>query len=130
MMNFNQFGAYVWWASGINTWGAIFELFGGTWKELGMSFLDRVIWFFYRINPQSPANVSFGVYQRNAAFLQTVDFAQAMAAIWFRTFFLWNLFIRITADGMYDADWEDLDARGLDYSITQATSYHYWEGKE
>jgi hypothetical protein len=53
-----------------------------------------------------------------------------MAAIWFRFFFLWNLFIRITADGMYDADWEYLDAEGLNYSITQATSYHYWEGKE
>jgi hypothetical protein len=50
MMNFKQLGAFIWWYSGLNTWGAIFELFGGTWKELGMSFLDRVIWFFYRIN--------------------------------------------------------------------------------
>ena len=43
---------------------------------------------------------------------------------------MWNLFIRITAGGLFDADFDELDAKGYKYSLSQATSYHYWEGKE
>lgn len=43
---------------------------------------------------------------------------------------MWNLFIRITAGGLFDADFDELDAKGYKYSLSQATSYHYWDGKE
>jgi len=43
---------------------------------------------------------------------------------------LWNLFIRITAGGLFDHDFDELDAKGYKYSLSQATSYHYWKGKE
>jgi len=70
------------------------------------------------------------VYERNFMFLLFKELAATAAALWFRVFFLWNLFIRITAGGLYDADFEELDEKGYKYSLSQATSYHYWEGKE
>lgn len=75
-------------------------------------------------------NYHYGVYVRNAEYYYVKDAAAAAAAWWFRTFFLFNFVVRIIAPGMYDADFADIDARGLDYSLSQATSYHYWEGKE
>ena len=50
--------------------------------------------------------------------------------MWFRVFFLFNVGVWFFAGGLFEADWDDIDGRGLDYSLSQATSYHYWEGKE
>jgi len=128
LMDWKLFGSFVWWVAGFNTWGALFELFGGKWAQL--SFLQKYIWWGYRTAAVSPANKNYGVYYRNSQFVSTIDYAQGMAALWFFVLFPINFFFRITAGGMYDIDFDELDAKGYDYSLTQATSYHYWEGKE
>jgi hypothetical protein len=110
----------------LNTWGVLFELFGGDYAKL--SFLDKCIWIYYRVYV---LNYNMGVFQRNTAFLFWKDLAAAASAAWFMVLFPWNFFLRLTADELtYDHDFDEIDAKGYDYSLTQATSYHYWEGKE
>lgn len=53
-----------------------------------------------------------------------------MAKTWFYVFFWWTFFITLTADGLLQFDFDEIDAKGWDYSIQQATAYHYWGTKE
>ena len=122
------FGSAVWWGSGFNTWEALFEYFGGAWDEL--SWFDAIIWWYYRVGQTSPGNYNFGVYSRNQAFLATRDLANQLAKTWFYVFFWWTFFITLTADGLLQFDFDEIDAKGWDYSIQQATAYHYWGTKE
>jgi hypothetical protein len=100
-------------------------MFSGEYAAL--SGLDFIIWVWYRLNG---LNYAVGVFQRNASFLLFKEAAAVASALWFFILFPWNLFLRFTADGLFEADWEDIEERKLDFSLTQATSYHYWEGKE
>lgn len=129
-------GSAVWASSGLNTIGVLLEWLDGKYDQLG--FFDKVLWVLTRLGWNALFGLSFlgnlnyhmGVYTRNAQYYYIKDAAATASAWWFRVFFLFNLVVRIIAPGMYDADWEDIDSRGLDYSLSQATSYHYWEGKE
>ena len=124
--NLMAFGSLVWGVSGLNSWGVLFELFGGDYAKLG--FLDKCIWIYYRIYS---LNYDMGVFHRNVSFLFWKDLAAAASALWFLVLFPWNFFLRLTADELtYDHDFDEIDANGYDYSLTQATSFHYWEGKE
>ena len=100
-----------------------------------MPLLKKLLWINYRLGWTAyfflgQLNYDYGVYARNYEFLYYKGVASTAASLWFVIFFWPNLFFRITANSMFDADFDDLDERRLDYSVTQATSYHYWEGKE
>jgi hypothetical protein len=120
---FMTVGSFAW--SPFNTWGVLFELLGGDYDVL--TGLDKLIWIWYRLYV---LNYNAQVFQRNVSFLLLKEAAAVASALWFTIFFPFNFFLRLTADGLFDADFEELDEKNLDYSLSQATSYHYWEGKE
>lgn len=76
--NLMAFGSLVWGVSGLNSWGVLFELFGGDYAKL--SFLDKCIWIYYRIYV---LNYDMGVFHRNVSFLFWKDLAAAASALWF-----------------------------------------------
>lgn len=128
---FKTFGSLLWASSGYNTITVLLESFSGLYDDLG--FLDKLLWITYRLGTNAyigSLNYDALVFGRNFEFVLFKQLAATAAALWFRFFFLWNLFLWFTADGLFEADWEDLDERNLDYSLTQATAYHYWEDKE
>ena len=115
--------------------GLRFQHMGGPLRVLRWSLgptqlVDQIIWWYYRVGQTSPGNYNFGVYKRNQAFLGTRDLANQLAKTWFYTFFWWNFFIVLTADDLLQFDFDEIDAKGWDYSIQQATAYHYWGDKE
>lgn len=101
------------------------------YSDLGL--LKKLLWIQYRLYSSvgsGTLNYDSLVVERNLNFLLLKELAATAAACWFAFFFPFNLVVRIIAGGLYDADFEDIDERGLKYSLSQATSYHYWEGKE
>lgn len=124
------FASLVWSLTGFNFISVFLESSSGLYKDLG--FLNKLLWIQYRLGISYFGTLNYDtlVFSRNAEFLLFKELGATASALWFVIFFPQNLFWRITANNLFDADWEDIDARGLDYSLTQATSYHYWKGKE
>lgn len=91
--NMRNFGAAIWAYSPLNMWSVLMEMMGGDYASLG--FLKKMTWVFYRL---SILNYHMGVYQRNTNFLFWKDLAAAASAAWFKVFFWWSFFLRITAD--------------------------------
>ena len=126
-------GSYIWYAANLDGWALFMEIISGEFKELG--FFNKLIWILYRggylaIYGLGSLNYDAGVYHRNYNFLGVKAYASTASSLWFVVFFGVNLFWRITAGGLFEFDFDEIDEKGLDYSINQATAYHYWEDKE
>ena len=116
----------IWAASGINRLFTLMDLFSGDFAELNI--FDKYLWYHFMVNagPQ-------GVVLRNWDYIFKRQMASTAAAIQFKLFFSWSLFWRIIYSGFFEdaqEEMEEVDAKNLDYSLAQATAYHYWGDKE
>lgn len=101
---FKLIGSSLWVATNFNAITVLLERFSGKYSELG--FFKRIIWMWYRF---TGLNYDSLVVSRNFEFILFKGMAGTAASLWFRVFFLWNLFLRITAGFMFNADFDELD---------------------
>jgi len=150
-------GSIFWAFSGMNLFTVLMESSSGKYNVLKKP-TDKLIWILYRtgflttvirmvcnyipyvgtilgntivtVIPIGALNNDSIIAMRNLQFVFWKEAAATASALYFMTFFWFNLLVRLIADGTFDADFEELDEEDLDYSISQATSYHYWGGEE
>jgi len=116
----------IWAGSGVNRLFIVLDLIMGEYAEL--SFFDRILWYYFMVNagPQ-------GVVLRNWDYIFKRQMAATAAAIQFKIQFNWNVFWKVIYAGYFEdaqSEMAEVDARGLDYSLSQATAYHYWGDNE
>jgi len=129
-------GSIFWAFSGMNIINVLMESSAGKYNVL-KDPIDRFIWVLYRtgflttairlvcnyipyvgtilgntivtVIPIGALNNDSIIAMRNLQFVFWKEAAATASALYFMTFFWFNLLVRLIADGTFDADFEELD---------------------
>ena len=89
------FSSILYLASTINWYLVTYDLFVGKYEVLG--FFDTLYWYSFMLNA-SP----LGVVSRNWDYIFKKQMASTAAAIQFKVFFMWTLFIRLGYPSVFE----------------------------